>query len=395
MVNKEVVVQIFTGGFNENNISYEEIENKLEALIDKINITKVIMGWSLNKDIYLKTKEFFHSKNIELFLWIPVFSEIGILKDTIPVVDWRGEKIKSYALKQGENFEFYCPANNKNIESFKEVFEDNFEEVGFDGVFLDKIRYPSFSNGIEGVFSCFCDNCLNEYKKMGIDLKKLKEEMNKFINYEKFYDNIPFGITKYDEIEYSFKNEIWKDFFYVKSEIVFKSLKNLYEYFKNKNMKIGIDTYAPFLSYFVGQDMTKLQYIADFIKPMMYRVTKAPAGLPYEFNKLISESIYKDNIDDSEKMLLDILNIHEYDRNKFNLNFVKKELEDMKHKLNIDIYPGIEINRIIPIAKVYPDYICENIEMLKYENIKGFVLSWDLLSAHKDNIEEIIRLLGK
>ncbi len=58
-------------------------------------------------------------------------------------------------------------------------------------------------------------------------------------------------------------------------------------------MKIGIDTFSPFISYFTGQDLEKLQEVADFIKPMMYRTTKAPAGLPFEFERFIDESIYK------------------------------------------------------------------------------------------------------
>ncbi len=41
--------------------------------------------------------------------------------------------------------------------------------------FLDKIRYSSFSNGINGVFSCFCDDCLEIYREKGLDLETLKK----------------------------------------------------------------------------------------------------------------------------------------------------------------------------------------------------------------------------
>ena len=29
----------------------------------------------------------------------------------------------------------------------------------FDGVFLDKIRFPSIANGLQDLFSCFCPFC--------------------------------------------------------------------------------------------------------------------------------------------------------------------------------------------------------------------------------------------
>ena len=44
-------------------------------------------------------------------------------------------------------------------------------------------------------------------------------------------------------------------------------------------MIVGADIYAPFLAYHVGQNTKKISEVVDFIKPMMYRYTEAPAGM--------------------------------------------------------------------------------------------------------------------
>lgn len=55
-------------------------------------------------------------------------------------------------------------------------------------------------------------------------------------------------------------------------------------------MKVGVDTFAPFIAYFVGQDIEKISELVGFVKPMMYRITQGPAGLPLEIDSLIYET---------------------------------------------------------------------------------------------------------
>ena len=40
----------------------------------------------------------------------------------------------------------------------------------FDGVFLDKIRFPSPANGLDEMLSCFCDHCRAAAKSVDLDL---------------------------------------------------------------------------------------------------------------------------------------------------------------------------------------------------------------------------------
>lgn len=76
-----------------------------------------------------------------------------------------------------------------------------------------------------------------------------------------------------------------------KAEDIAGALKPVTRYFRQRGMKVGMDTFAPYLAYFAGQDMKLLASMADFIKPMMYRITNAPAGMPFETDCLIRETV--------------------------------------------------------------------------------------------------------
>lgn len=221
----------------------------------------------------------------------PVFSETGLLKPVKRLLDDEGCEVKSYQLKEGENFEFYCPNESVNLKSFMEIYDERFADIPFDGVFLDKIRYGAFSNGRNGVFSCFCPKCQAEYEKAGIDTAALQKEMKLVKTEDAVYQETPLGITGYEKGRYHFRNPVWEKFFSYKNKRICETLKPVIGEFHKRGLDVGVDTFSPFTSYFAGQDIDELGKMADFVKPMMYRITNAPAGLPWE-----SESLFKETL---------------------------------------------------------------------------------------------------
>jgi hypothetical protein len=69
-----------------------------------------------------------------------------------------------------ETFRFVCPNNpasrRKTIRRLRELLG----RYSVAGVFLDKIRFPSPANGLDEVFSCFCDHCRRAAKAVDLDL---------------------------------------------------------------------------------------------------------------------------------------------------------------------------------------------------------------------------------
>lgn len=372
----EIAVQIFTGGYGENKIKYETIEKKLIKMFRMMPVKKVILGWSVNQELYKRLNDFLHRNGVESYLWLPVFSENGLLRPTDFLVDDLGQKVTSFRAKEGENFEFYCPNDSYNVRSFLEIYETYYDNLDFDGVFLDKIRYSTFSNGLSGVFNCFCSHCMEKYKAAGIDVDVLKEEMRKARAHEAGYDKTPLKITGYQNGKYTFEEKIWERFFQMKADSVSAAMQEITDFFRKKDRKIGLDLLSPFVAYFAGQDFERLGGMVDYIKPMMYRITNASAGLPFEYANFMKETI------------------GEKEEKEFSMDFVESELAVAK-KAPCAVYSGIDVNRIKGVVNADPKYITQTLDNMDQQGLQGLILSWDMLCAPDRNLKAIGNYLRK
>lgn len=352
----EIIAQINTGGFKHTTTTANEIITRL----DKLNVTKIIIGWSLDKDLYKGVVTYCVQRKIESYLWLPIFSEIGSIKNGFPIKGESGKDVESYNLSDDEDFTFYCANQSINTSNVYQLYEEEFSDIPFTGIFIDKIRYPSFANGNDGVISCFCDECKKKF------------------NFEEDYDtsDLLSSIVSYKNNRYQVNNPKWESFFHFKAKTIYENLVPICSYFRKKGLKIGMDVYAPFMSYFVGQDIPLLSTLADFVKPMMYFNTYAPAGIPFELECMLSEL----NNDGSKfKELIG------YESS----NFLSNEIKNLAAQCKCEIFVGIEVNRTEPIALIYPEHIKENLRRYKDSNIQGFVLSWNILNAPEKNLEAI------
>jgi len=399
----EIIIQILCGGYKGEAVSFEEVERKLSSVLPRLPVRKVIMGWNPDRKLYEKTAAYLAKRNIELYLWLSVFSETCVMRDLAALVDINGRRIERKEEHEGEDFSFSCPGDRHNIEKILDIYENEFASIPFSGVFLDKIRYPSFANGYgpgqgySGVFSCFCPSCLATYEKENFDIARLKSALARLAfgpasGPSKSYP-APLSIREYrGNGEYLFEEEALASFFSQKSRVISESLKSICQYFRDKGLGIGLDVFAPFLSPFVGQDLRILSGLCDFIKPMMYRVTQAPAGMPFETGALLRETNCSRSQSSEFYRLLGI-NPAKY---PFDLDFASRDLAGMAASSSCPVYAGMEINRVPTLAETSPGYVAETIRAYSKTGVKGFALSWSILDAPEENIiaaEEAINTL--
>jgi hypothetical protein len=349
------------------------------------------MGWSIQPQLYRQTKELLAPHGTELYLWLPVFSENALYKEVYPLTDHQQKAVGNYSLNEGESFAFYCPNHPENGAGFLEIFEEHFGDLLSDGiltgVFLDRIRYASFINGLGGVFSCFCPSCMQKYAEAGVDCTQLLAEMSKVTAGTDGYDRVPLGINAYQSGEYRFDHPVWHSFFKAKQTFIYDALVPIVNYFKERGLRVGLDVFCPFAAYFVGQDIPRLLQLADFIKPMMYRATYAPAGIPFEYEGLINETIPEAARTTASDEYGRIIGYQRENNMPVDHSFVQKELA----LLSGQIYCGIEINYQPAIVPTTVEYVIENLTALSSSAIDGFVLSWDLLSAPDSHTSAVVR----
>ena len=356
--------QIFTGGWNIRNYPTEDIIERLKVITAKIPLEKVIIGWNTDPEIYRKTGEWLHANGIKMLLWLPVFSETGELRAADEALDIFQKPAGNLALQEGENFTFYCPSSERNIQNVFDIYEEYFSGCGFDGVFLDKIRSQSFVSGIGGVLSCCCPRCEAEYAGYGVSLKQFQA------SFEEKKDRI-FDSSGYAEGKgFVYVHPETENYFAAKEKIIAASVSRICRYFKERNLETGLDLYAPLLSRTVGQNYAMISKDADFIKPMMYRRTDAPAGIGYEY------AMMKNAIPDAEG----------YGILSADPAFLEAQLNEFG-KLPVKKYPGIEVNYREDIARTDADYIRESLQICQKCGMDGVVLAWDLMLAPDSHLE--------
>ena len=358
------IVQVSLGGWDSPDYSAEQIIGRIDTVSQQIHVEKVIIGWSQDKEIYRQVAEYLHAKNIRMLLWLPVFAETEDVCENTPAVDLWGQVPAHYDLAAGEGFRFNCPTDPKNIANVVAIYDRLFSDCGFDGVFLDRIRTQSFVSGISGVMGCGCPHCVECFAKEGVDIQTVRSE------YEAKGDAF-FSVSGYTPIDgFSFENPVAAAFFKAKGHIVSGSVAAIADSLRSRGLEIGMDLYAPFMAPFVGQDYAVLASHADFIKPMLYRQTFAPAGMGFEYELLRKAAPNATGYPDFE----------------MNVDFLHSQLEAME-PYTCRKFPGIEINYREDIVPTSPEYVSESLKAALSHGFDGAVLSWNIMEAPLSHLE--------
>ena len=357
------IVQVSWGGWHSPDYTAEQIISRIDSVSNLIPVKKVIIGWSLDKDIYQEVGAYLHGKDIKMLLWLPVFAETEEVCDNVPAVDLWGTIPANYDLAAGEGFRFNCPSDSRNAINVVSIYDKYFSDCGFDGAFLDRIRTQSFVSGVGGVLNCGCPVCAERFKEEGVDLDAVRaaweEKGDAFLS-----------VTGYSpEDGFTFVEPLAADFFRAKGHIVSMAVGSIADSLRGRGLEIGMDLYAPFMAPFVGQDYAILSQHADFIKPMLYRMTFAPAGMGFEYDLLKKAAPSAEG----------------YPEFAMDVEFLDSQLKAME-PYACGKYPGIEINYRADVAPTSPEYVTESLNAVMRHGFDGAVLSWNIMEAPDSHI---------
>ena len=352
------IVQVSLGGWHTPDYTAEQIIGRIDSVAQMIPVQKVIIGWTIDKDIYREVGAFLHARGIRMLLWLPVFAETEEVCDNSPAVDLWDRIPANYDLAAGEGFRFNCPSSPENAANVVGIYDKYFADCGFDGVFLDRIRTQSFVSGVGGVLNCGCPVCREKFAAEGVDLEVVKAE------FEAVGDAF-FNVSGYEPIEgFRFENPLASSYFRAKGHIVSAGVAAIADSLRSRGLEIGMDLYAPFMAPFVGQDYAILAQHADFIKPMLYRQTFAPAGMGFEYDLLKAA----------------VPSATGYPSFEMSAGFLDSQLDAMA-PYNCAKYPGIEINYRAGVVPTSPEYVSESLQYVMAHHFDGAVLSWNIMEA--------------
>src|SRR6056297_3350930 len=146
--------------------SFEPFKGDVDAFFETMKFAKAKMQLkALMIGVNLRENELKHvidvcdKLDIEKYLWFPLLADLPKDVDVAPLMlEGFGEGGESFILDQqkesGEDLGFLCPVKAFDSQELLKFYGHYLDKAPFDGVFLDKIRYPSPANGLANLMGC-------------------------------------------------------------------------------------------------------------------------------------------------------------------------------------------------------------------------------------------------
>ena len=274
------------------NLSTEEACARLKAALDRLPISTVLIGWNLPLRLLEALANETARHHAKFYRWHPLLTGDGSF---IPRREWQTvnlnlEPITSF---QGlPEFTFVCPNRQEVQETIRGHVQEIIQGGLYQGIFLDRIRYPSPSVNPISDLTCFCDPCQDAAAKDGLDLIKVKHillTISKNPQSLRAYLKILLGVNKHldGETIATEQLEAISKFLDFREQSIARFVKYIANIAHSKGLAVGLDCFSPALTRMVGQDLTLLDTCCEWSKVILYGHTLGPAGIPYELSNLI------------------------------------------------------------------------------------------------------------
>ncbi|MBQ7868014.1 MAG: hypothetical protein IJ354_07690 [Clostridia bacterium] len=290
-----------------------------------------------------------HAAGVKVHQWASLFSENDFAADFDPIVCADGSPFPRVF---GEHFYFRCPGSEKNVRLFAQLQKQSMGDVPFDGVFLDRVRYPSFAHGDLQKLACFCPDCVRRYEQAGIDVNRVR----------RLLEQKDLSITGFSDGKPVFADTNMERFFAVRAECITQAVRMLRDFFG----EVSLDLFPPSQAYLTGQSLQDLAPLAAFIKPMVYRFTTAPAGLPFE-QQALEAACGSVPLPDFEKQV-----------RQWNV-------------ITANLYWGVEGGFIPGTVETTPERIEQTLSLLRQNGANAVCASWASVLFPKENLEAFLR----
>ena len=383
-----------------------KVASDLARVTGEVPLDILAVGWTERPELFRMLTAPESRVSREVFFWYPLLSDYPGFDPAHLVVNSRSARSAGWAGYEGtgiaETFRQACPNNPLTLETSLARLKEIMARYPFDGVFLDKIRFPSPANGLADVFSCFCPHCMKKAAESGLDLEAVRAVLNGTPAQRSAATPvaIPQGARWLERLVAD--EPLLRRFIRFRADAISALVRKATEVMRGMGRKVSLDVFTPMLAPLVGQDLAALARDTDWIKPMIYRFGKGPANLRSELPSLFRDLARHLGRDEAAAMNwakaeVDGIAGHtlaEIER-AAPLSLVRAET---KRALSLcrgtPLYLGLESVSIPELIEVTPRNIEEMLEIGTEAGVQGYVLSWDLLHTPIENVRPLKGFLG-
>jgi hypothetical protein len=274
---RRLIVQHLEGGPDLHRLAPGEAVEPLRAA-RAVGMTDACLGWRLPRhlvDAVFAWRDA-EAPEVRLWLWHPLLAGDGawepgpdgaIGADGRPVPPFRGMP----------EFSFACPVREGVLAAALTRLSDALATAAWDGVFLDKIRWPSPAPEPACRLACFCDACLQRAgDEAGIDVARVASViagLDTTLDGRRRLLRALAGVERVNGLE---------PFLAWRSSVITGVVAEAAALARGAGAAVALDVFAPSLAPLVGQEIGDLARLGEWTKAMCYTATLGPAGMAFE-----------------------------------------------------------------------------------------------------------------
>ncbi len=381
-----VMVQYLEDGPGVAEISPSRAAARLRAGCERLPITHVLVGWNLPDAVVRACREEAARAGAAFYRWHPLLTGVGapLAQPGWQTVGLSGERVPGF--RGMPEFTFLCP----NRPAVRQVVLTQLGEVcrsgHYEGMFLDRIRYPSPAADPERFLACFCNDCRRAAAAEGLDLDDVRARLRSTLTKPEALGAFvqvlldPSGSTLADPDLVALQQ-----FAVFRAQSVTRFIRDAADLVHAEGLEVGLDCFSPSLTWAVGQDLRALDASGEWIKVMSYGHTLGPAGLPFELLGLTEWMIAGgwDEVEAADALAratrlplprsCSALRARGMSPQALSAEMQRGRAAGIRHLL-----AGIELVEIEGVAELHAAQISADVRAVREAGVDGLVLSWDL-----------------
>ena len=395
-------VQYLEDGPGIAEITPVQARERLHEAFARLPFSCVLLGWHLPEDVVQACAEETARNGAQLYRWHPLLTGDGVLD---PLLAWQtvgldGARVPGF---QGmPEFTFICPNRPAVREAVMAHLRLLCRSGVYQGMFLDRIRFPSPAVAPDRAIACFCDDCVRAAAYEGLDLLQIRADIRTMLqdrgNVCSFVRVLldPAAVQEDDPGLVSLRHLLS-----FRARSVTRFVVDAAKLVHDEGLEVGLDCFSPALTWMVGQDLCALDACCEWIKTMSYAHVLGPAGLPFELLGLadwmvdqgMDEGAALACLAEASRLPLpgDRVGLRE---NGLGLEAIALEIRRAKDEGTRRLLVGLELVEVAGVAHIEDDEIGPRTHTLRHEGADGTVLSWDLWHMPLDRLDIVREYAG-
>lgn len=259
----------------------QTVRARLRQACGLLPIESLLLGWDLPPELEEAVAAETSQRGIALYRWHPLLASDSraALPKTWQTIAVSGQSIPGF--RGMPEFTFFCPNHPAAQDWIQKRIEKAIRRGIYQGIFFDRMRWPSPVEGLDGHFGCFCPHCQARAARNGLELEPARRQIEALLADEAGARRLIRALFAPEDADSPLEA-----FFRLRAECISQTVAQAAEQAHLGGLKVGLDCFSPSLTRMVGQDLSALDPSCDWIKLMIYPRTFGPAGIPYELHSL-------------------------------------------------------------------------------------------------------------